>query len=216
MQHPAPGSSAVLPPPSPLRTTRARFPRKRLKPFKRPVRNAASRMGEEALQGFHLAPSPLLCCLDDTRLEPTHCVMRFLPVDSMPLIATVGSCTSSCCCRHLLCLLCLFPKLFRHERPDGSLPACAWGTIVLPRNPYPNDYRLAFASSILPYPHACRLALQFAFPNGRHVGLPRSVYVPTDGLGPACSPVAVLSTVREGRSSSHLATYLLVQACQRL
>jgi hypothetical protein len=128
-------------------------------------------------------------------------VMCFLPVNSMPFIATVGSCTSSCCCRHLLCLLCLFPKRFRHERPDGSLPACAWGTIALPRNPYPNDYRVAFASSILPYPHACRLALRFAFPNGRHVGLPRSVYVPTDGLGPACSPVAVLSTVQEGESS---------------
>jgi hypothetical protein len=87
---------------------------------------------------------------------------------------------------------------------------------VLLRNPYPNYYGLAFAFSILPYPHAHRLTLRFAFPYGRRVGLPRFAYVPTDGLGPACSPVAVSSTVREGRNSSHLATYLLVQAYQRL
>src|SRR3712207_8989975 len=43
----------------------------------------AERVGEEALQGFHLPPSPLLSCLDDTRLEPTHCVMCFLPVNSI-------------------------------------------------------------------------------------------------------------------------------------
>src|SRR5262245_50119014 len=120
--------------------------------------------------------------------------MRFLPVNRMPRIATVGSRTSSCCCRHLLCLLCPFPMLSRHERPDGSLPACAWGDVAYPRNPYPVRYRPAFACSILPYPHARRPTLQCAFPKGRRVGLPRFVYAPTDGLGPACSPVAVLST----------------------
>jgi hypothetical protein len=32
----------------------------------------AERVGEQMLQGFHFAPSAFLCCLDDTRLEPTH------------------------------------------------------------------------------------------------------------------------------------------------
>ena len=61
---------------------------------------------------------------------------------------------------------------------------------------YPFDYETAFACSIFPYPHAYRLPLRVAFPHGRRVGLPRSVSVPLNGLGPACSPVIVLSTVR--------------------
>ncbi len=33
---------------------------------------ATKRVGQQALQGFHLVPPAFLCCLDDTRLEPTH------------------------------------------------------------------------------------------------------------------------------------------------
>ena len=33
---------------------------------------AAERVGEQSLQGFHLAPPARLYCLHDTRLEPTH------------------------------------------------------------------------------------------------------------------------------------------------
>src|SRR5215210_1575749 len=61
---------------------------------------------------------------------------------------------------------------------------------------YPFDYETAFACSIVPYPHAYRLPLRVAFPHGRRVGLPRSESVPLNGVGPACSPVVVLSTVR--------------------
>jgi hypothetical protein len=61
---------------------------------------------------------------------------------------------------------------------------------------YPFDYCTAFASSIVLYPHAYQLPLRVAFPPGRRVGLPRSVSVPLNGLGPACSPMVVLSTVR--------------------
>src|SRR5258708_39958195 len=35
-------------------------------------RFATKRVGQQALQGFHLVPLAFLCCLDDTRLEPTH------------------------------------------------------------------------------------------------------------------------------------------------
>ncbi len=58
------------------------------------------------------------------------------------------------------------------------------------RYPYPFHYRAAFAFSILPYPHADQLSLRLAFPCGRRVGLPRSVSVSSNGVGPACSPVA--------------------------
>jgi hypothetical protein len=33
---------------------------------------AAKRVGQQALQSVDFAPSAFLCCLDDTRLEPTH------------------------------------------------------------------------------------------------------------------------------------------------
>jgi hypothetical protein len=38
-------------------------------------------------------------------------------------------------------------------------------------NPYPPDYREAFASSIIPYPPSHRLALRLAFPKGENYGL---------------------------------------------
>ena len=36
---------------------------------------AAKRMGQEPLQGFDLAPSLFLSCLDDAGLKPTHVAM---------------------------------------------------------------------------------------------------------------------------------------------
>ena len=65
-------------------------------------------------------------------------------------------------------------------------------------NPYPPHYRVAFASSVLPCPHACRLALRLAFPRGRRTGLPCSVSVTTNGVGALCPPVAFVSMTRSG------------------
>jgi hypothetical protein len=57
---------------------------------------------------------PMLTRLHDTDLGPTH--------------VAVGDRTSSLPgCRHLLCLLKRFTKGSRVERPEGSLPAFAWG-----------------------------------------------------------------------------------------
>jgi len=52
--------------------------------------------------------------------------------------------------------------------PDGSLPAFAWDNVAClrRRNPYPTDYRLAFACSIFLCPQSRRLALRLAFPEG--------------------------------------------------
>src|SRR5262249_18411276 len=144
---------------------------------------ATPRVGEQPLQGFHPAPAPCLRCLDDTSLEPTHEGVSFGPINSMPVHAVVGSCTSRMCRCHLLCLLCLSAKRSRNESPDGSPPACPSGIGL-----YPFDSPTAFACSIVPSPHAYRLPLRVAFPSGRRVGFPRSVSVPLNGLGPACSP----------------------------
>jgi hypothetical protein len=82
-------------------------------------------------------------------------------------------------------------------------------------NPYPPPYRMAFASSRVPYPHPRGLVLRLAFPYGRDTGLPRSARIPLDELGSACPPVA--QHLREVMGKClHLATYLLVQASQPL
>ncbi len=56
--------------------------------------------------------------------------------------------------------------------------AVSRGMMLLPLNPYPPHYKVAFAFSIflclLPYRHF----LQFGFPYGRATGLPRSVWIP--------------------------------------
>src|SRR5262249_51167932 len=80
---------------------------------------------------------------------------------------------------------------------------------------YPPHYRMAFASSRVPYPPPHRLALRLTFPGGRETGLPRSARVPLDELGSTCSPVArhLRETMRE---RLHLATSLLGQALQPL
>jgi hypothetical protein len=89
----------------------------------------------------------------------------------MPCHRAVGERTSQCRhCRHLPSLLTRLAKVSGDERPDGRLPACAWGDVAYGLNPYPLHYREAFASSILPFPHASRLALRLAFPKGKHTG----------------------------------------------
>ncbi len=50
---------------------------------------------------------------------------------------------------------------------------------------------MAFAFSILLYPQSYRLPLRSAFPFRRTTDLPRSVHVPVDDVGLACSPVAL-------------------------
>src|SRR5439155_2703829 len=102
---------------------------------------AAVRVGQQALQGFDLAPPALLCRLHDTRLEPAHDAMSFGPVNGVPVQRIMGSRTSPrisrgpgrarvCWDCHLLCLLCRLANLSRAERPEGSLPAFAWGDLT--------------------------------------------------------------------------------------
>ncbi len=66
----------------------------------------------------------------------------------------------------------------RDERPDGSLPAFAWGDVAEWRNLYLLHYKGAFASSVFLYPQPYRRPLRFTFPFGRATDLPCSACVP--------------------------------------
>lgn len=72
--------------------------------------------------------------------------------------------------------------------------AFAWDDVGLRLNPYPARYRPAFASSILPSPHAHRRSLRSAFPFGGHTGVtPFRLTDDMGGLGSAYPPAALLS-----------------------
>jgi hypothetical protein len=54
------------------------------------------------------------------------------------------------------CPLKWLARFSRDERPEGSQPAFAWGDFVRGLNPYPSDYRTAFAFSLVLYPPSHR------------------------------------------------------------
>ena len=119
------------------------------------------------LQGFHLAPSTLLCRLYDTRLEPTHILWETAPAVYSAVICFVS--------------LVGWSSFLVKERPDGSLLAFAWSDVASQLNSYPSHYRMAFAFSIIFYPQLHLLALRPAFPFGRTMGLPRFAFEPKMG-----------------------------------
>lgn len=99
---------------------------------------AAERVGEQMLQGTYLTPSSRLHRLHHTRLEPPHRAVHGVPIDGMPCGAVVGKCTSPCRHgRHLPSLLKRCAKLSGDERPDGRLPAFAWGDVASGSTPIP-------------------------------------------------------------------------------
>src|SRR6266446_5417652 len=150
---------------------------------------------------MHLPPSFGLHRLHHPCLEPPHLPVDGIPIDGVPCRGAVGECTSQCRhCRHLPSLLERLAKVSGDERPDGRLRACAWGDIAPVLNPYPSHYRMAFASSILPLPHAYRLALRLAFPRGRRTGLPCSVSVTYEWSRRALSTGSVAAHDKEWES----------------
>ncbi len=83
-------------------------------------------------------------------------------------------------------------------------------------NSYPPHYRTTFAFSILLYPQPHRLTLRLAFPvSGEVTGLPRSTYIPSDGLGAVYPPVE-LHLRQEISKFLNLSTCFFAQAYQRL
>src|SRR5215470_15406159 len=75
---------------------------------------------------------------------------------------------------------------------------------------------MAFASSILPFPHVYRLALRLTFPCGRCTGLPCSVSVTHGWVRRALSTGSVAAHDKEGRSPCTRYSALLAQASQHL
>ncbi len=143
--------------------------------------------------------------------------MDGIPVNGMPGSRASGECTSQCCHRcHLPSLCRKLAKFSCDERPDGRLPACAWGHVARALTPYPPHDSVAFASSILLFPHAFRLALRLAFPCGRRTGFPCSVSVTTNGVGALCPPVACDAHDKEGGNPCTRYSALLAQAFQHL
>src|SRR5438132_8786229 len=114
--------------------------------------------------------------------------------------APVGECPSQCRhCRPLPSLLRRAAKVSGDARPEGRQRAFARGHVARGRTPSPSSYRMAFASSLLPCPHAYQLALRLAFPCGRRTGLPWAVSVTPHGVGARAPPVVVLPMTRNGR-----------------
>jgi len=107
------------------------------------------------------------------------------------------------------------PYLSRDPRPVGSQPPFGAGQSS---NPYPVDYRPAFAYSDLPYPRARRRTLTGHLPQSlwERLGLPRCTHVPfLKDLGPALPPA--VHHLRGGRRRSpDLTAHLLVHASQPL
>src|SRR5262244_4207518 len=88
-------------------------------------------MGEQMLQGSHLAPPPYLHGLHKTRLEPPHRPVHRIPINGVPGSGGCGECTSRWHRCHLPSLLKRLIKLSCDERPDGRLPAFAWGDVTV-------------------------------------------------------------------------------------
>jgi hypothetical protein len=161
----SPAKGSEIAPAQPPKNGTCKFPCMPLKPYKHPVRNA-------------VMPRPTLA-------PPSPYAL------GAPAPSSGGRVHQQCRhCRHLLSLLRRLAKLSGDARPDGRLPAFAWGDVARGRNPYPPHDRMAFASSILLFPHIYRLALRLTFPRRRHTGFPCSVSVTTNGLGALCPPVA--------------------------
>ena len=115
--------------------------------------------------------------------------------------SAVGGRTSSAdFCRHLLASLKWFARFSRDERPEGSQPAFAWGDLARRLNPYPTDYRAAFASSLILYPPSRRRPLAAGLPRREDDGFTTFHGRITDGAGSASSPVARRATTGDGRS----------------
>ena len=119
-------------------------------------------------------------------------------------------------CRHLLCLPSQLFRRSRAETPEGSQPAFAWDDLAGGLNPYPLDYRATFASSLILYPPSHRQP-PCGGPTPR--GGRRAYHVPRMNHGWFRFCLSAGGRNGDGRGWENplrLATYLLVQASQRL
>jgi hypothetical protein len=89
--------------------------------------------------------------LHNTRLEPPHPPVHCIPVDGVPGTFECRECTSGWTHCHLLSLPKRFIKLSCDERPDGRLPAFAWGDVASDATPI---HPITGWHSLVPSSHA--------------------------------------------------------------
>src|SRR5437879_4700575 len=117
-------------------------------------------------------------------------------------------------CRHLLSLLRRLLKVSGDARPDGRLPACAWGMLPVGATPL---HPITGRRSLLPSSHA---RTSIGSPRGSLslAGDVRGCHVPsqshTDGLCALYPPVACSAHDKEGESPCHRHRALYAPACQ--
>ena len=132
----ASGKEVALPPPPPLRTTRECF-------------HSCSSSLSNAPCGTRL-PLPQGC-----RVRTAQPSLRGEPSRYRHGANThhiMGGRTRRLSLPSSACLLKRLTRFSRDERPEGSQPAFAWGDLARGLNPYPPDYRAAFAFSLILYP----------------------------------------------------------------
>ena len=115
--------------------------------------------------------------LHNTCLEPPHRAMHRIPVDGMPGTFGCGECTRGLTRCHLPSLLKRLIKLCCDERPDGRLPAFAWGDVALGSTPI---HSITGRPSLLPSSHVrTSMGLPYGLLSlkGRHTGFPCSAAI---------------------------------------
>ena len=171
----------------------------RLEPLKRPSRDAAS----PSTGGAEFSPHTLGLGGEPSRYGPVADTRRGRPHQQHERLPS-----SACPLKRLT-------RCSRDERPEGSRPAFAWGDLARGLNPSPSDYGTAIASSLIPYPPPHRSTLRRAYPEGRMTGLPRSTDISRMVEALPVRRWLDSDGWRKGKPQL-LATYRLVQACQRL
>jgi hypothetical protein len=114
-------------------------------------RCAAPGMGEQMGQGSHLAPPPSLHGLHKPRLEPPHRPVPRIPSKGGPGSGGWGACPSRWHRCPLPSRLKRLSKRACDARPEGRLPALAWGDVPLGSTPL---HPLTGWPALLPSSHA--------------------------------------------------------------
>lgn len=169
---------------------------------------AGERVGQQPLQGFHLAPAAFLRCLDDAYLQPPDFLMTLGPANAVPVTRVAEERTSACCLRrHLLFLLRRLFKLSRQEKRGGSLPAFAWRDVAVHSSSHLLSIPLQGGIRLLhhPLPASSTVFLAVHLPRGQRYGLTvfHTCYI--SRLGSAYSPVTLCPCVRRSnRTACHV------------